>query len=72
MNSAAWIDGRYKLVMGRGNKANNFELYDLSADRGESNNIASRHPDKVSTMTTQLRAWQQSVENSLTGADYAK
>ena len=71
-NSAAWIDGRYKLVMSRGNKAKNFELYDLEADRGESNNIASRHPEKVSTMAKQLTTWQKSVETSLSGADYAK
>lgn len=70
--TAAWIDGRYKLVMSRGKRANGHELYDLKADRGEANNIASSHPDKVSTMMKQLRAWQQSVENSLTGADYAK
>lgn len=67
---AAWIDGRYKLVMGRGDQSQQVELYDLEADRGEANNIASRHPDKVGTMTRQLRDWQDSVEHSLTGADY--
>ena len=62
---------RDKLVMAKGNKMKKFELYDLETDSNEANNIASQHPEKVSTMTRQLRAWQQSVENSLTSADYA-
>jgi arylsulfatase A-like enzyme len=70
--SAAWMDGRYKLVVSRGKKANRYELYDLDADRGEANDIASRQPEKVKRMVKQLNAWQQSVENSLTGADDAK
>jgi arylsulfatase A-like enzyme len=68
---AAWIDGRYKLVMGRGDQSQQVELYDLEADRREANNIASQHPDKVDAMTRQLRGWQRSIENSLTGADYS-
>ena len=68
--AAAWIDGRYKLLMSRGKKANRYELYDLDADRGETNIIASRHPEKVNMMVKQLNVWRQSVENSLTGADY--
>lgn len=70
--AAAWIDGRYKLLMSRGKKASRYKLYDLDADRGEAKNIASLHPEKVNTMVKQLNAWRQSVENSLTGTDYAK
>jgi hypothetical protein len=69
---AAWIDGRFKLVMSRGKKASSYELYDLEADRGESDDIASKYSEKVNSMVKQLNDWQQSVENSLTGADYAK
>ncbi len=56
----------------RGNKAQVPELYDLEKDRQEKDNIASQHPEIVKTMLAELRAWQQSVENSLTGADYTK
>jgi hypothetical protein len=30
----------------------------------------SEHPELVRTMLAELSVWQQSVENSLTGADY--
>ena len=67
---AAWIDGRYKILISRGKTAS-YELYDLERDIAESRDLASQYPEKVGTMVKQLKAWQKSVENSLTGADYA-
>ena len=71
---AAWTDNRFKLVMltsgSGGGKHEVRELYDLIADPKETTDIASRHPDIVGRMTEELRAWQRSVERSLSGADY--
>lgn len=54
----------------RGNKAQVPELYDLEKDRQEKDNIASQHPKIVKAMRAELLEWQESVERSLTGADY--
>lgn len=61
----------YKLLI-EGNSPNSkgFELYDLVNDRAETKNIADQHPEIVNEMNAQLRKWQESVLNSLTGADY--
>jgi len=45
-------------------------LFDLVADRKETTNIATTHPQRVASMMKQLRLWQASVEHSLTGAEY--
>lgn len=41
--------GDWKLVAAKGDP---WELYDLSIDRAESNNLASKHPDKVKELET--------------------
>lgn len=65
------LSHNYKLVIG-GQSPNNegFELYDLENDRGETANIADSNPDKVKELESQLRKWQESVLNSLSGIDY--
>jgi hypothetical protein len=65
---AVWIDNRFKLVVEK--KGRKLELYDLIEDRAESKDIAPIHPEVVQRMKKELEAWQHSVENSLTGADY--
>jgi arylsulfatase A-like enzyme len=65
----AWIDNRYKLLFPKGGNPE-YELYDIVADKEESHDLASEHPEIVKRMATELRAWQLSVEKSLTGADY--
>jgi arylsulfatase A-like enzyme len=69
----AIVDNRYKLVVDaqRGGGSST-ELFDLSADRAEKTNIADANPQVVEDLGKQLREWQQSVLESLTGADYAK
>ena len=37
------------------------ELYDLQADRGETNNIADEHPELVGQLTKSLIAWHHSM-----------
>jgi arylsulfatase A-like enzyme len=65
------MTNQYKLVVeGESPNEKGFELYDILNDRGETKNLADRHPEIVEEMQTQLREWQESVLNSLAGADY--
>ena len=64
----AWSDNRFKLV---GNKQmTTWELYDLSNDPDESNNIAAQKSTRVKDMIKAFRTWQQSCEASDRGEDY--
>lgn len=65
--SAAWMDGRFKLLRIRSAAP---ELYDLVDDSKETQNLAARMPERVRAMTAQLESWQRSVERSLSGQDY--
>ena len=67
----AILDNRYKLVVdadrgGEGSK----ELFDLRKDRAEKENLTASEPEVARKLEQQLREWQQSVLESLTGADY--
>jgi arylsulfatase A-like enzyme len=64
---AAWIDNRYKLQSRPGNK---FELYDMTVDLEEKNDIAVQHPEIVNRMKAELATWQESVRRSKDGNDY--
>ena len=65
------MKNQYKLIVeGESPNEKGVELYDMQNDRGETINLADRHPEIVEEMQTQLRNWQESVLNSLTGADY--
>jgi len=67
----AVMKGRYKLVAeGQSPNSQGFELYDIQNDPGEKRNMADEHPEMVKEMQTEMRKWQESVLNSLTGADY--
>jgi arylsulfatase A-like enzyme len=67
----AIIDGRFKLVIHEqsGREAKQ-ELFDLEADPAEKVNLNTDQPDMTRKLSGQLRTWQQSVLQSLTGADY--
>lgn len=65
----AIVDNRYKLVLD-GARGNTKELFDLRSDPGEKKNIIASQPAVAAQLEQQLRAWQQSVLQSLTGADY--
>ncbi|HCN76070.1 MAG TPA: N-acetylgalactosamine-6-sulfatase [Verrucomicrobiales bacterium] len=65
------IEGDHKLVIHeqKGGAAK-VELFDLKADPAEKTNLAEKQPDLVKSLQSKLRAWQESVLKSLTGADY--
>ncbi len=65
------MNNQYKLVLeGQSPNEKGFELYDMENDRGETRNLADSFPEIVEEMQTQLHNWQESVLNSLSGADY--
>ncbi|NLO03922.1 MAG: sulfatase-like hydrolase/transferase [Bacteroidales bacterium] len=65
------IKDHYKLVVKElSTGSQESELYDIMKDPGEEKNLAGEYPDIVKEMQVELRKWQESVLNSLTGADY--
>jgi arylsulfatase A-like enzyme len=67
----ALFKGNYKLVVeGQSPNREGYELYDIYNDPAEGKNLADTHPEMVKEMKDELRKWQESVLNSLTGADY--
>ena len=53
--------GDWKLVWGASEKQ--WELYDLKTDRSETNNIASKFPERVTAMARDWEAWRVRVES---------
>lgn len=51
-------DGKWKLVS---SFPNNWELYDMAADRTEMNNLADVHPDQVDRLASAYKAWAKRV-----------
>jgi len=65
------LDNRYKLVVGaQSGNGEAQELFDLRDDPAETKNLIEACPGVAQRMGQQLREWQQSVLESLTGADY--
>jgi arylsulfatase len=56
---AAMIEGNYKIV--RLGATSAWELYDLSVDRTETNDLAASDPSRVQTMVASWTAWYNSV-----------
>jgi hypothetical protein len=48
------------------------ELFDVRNDPAEQHNLIEQHPEIADQLALRLRDWQDSVLNSLTGADYAR
>jgi len=69
----AIIDGRFKLVIHeqKGGTVKR-ELFDLQSDPGEKTNLFEQQRATGDKLQVRLRDWQQSVLQSLTGADYKK
>ena len=63
------LDNDYKLVI-QGSTNSSTELFNLTNDPGETTNLSEREPAIVDAMQHQLREWQESTLNSLTGDDY--
>jgi len=70
------VDGNWKLVRHKSKKKGTYaelrafatgdwELYDLSKDRTETNNLASSHPEKLAELVAKYDAWWKSVESDI-------
>jgi arylsulfatase A-like enzyme len=65
------IDRDMKLVIHEQKKGvPKVELFDLKADPAETTDLVEKMPDVASKLQKKLREWQESVLQSLTGADY--
>lgn len=65
----AIIGDQYKLVIrGKGNEVQ--QLFDLRSDPAEKNDLSDSEVEIAIQLRDQLREWQQSVLESLTGAEY--
>ena len=65
------IDGDMKLVIHEAKDGERkVELFDLNADPAETKDLAAEQPETTEKLKAKLRAWQDSVLKSLTGADY--
>ena len=69
VGSRAIVGNRYKLVVD-GTKDSGRELFDLRADPAEKTNVIATHAAEADKLEGVLKAWQRSVLESLTGADY--
>ncbi len=66
-------EGHWKLLCDY--DGTNPQLYDLERDRGESTNLASKHPEVIARMIESLLEWNQSMpsDNGLAlGAEQPK
>lgn len=65
------LDNHYKLVVGaQAKNPTAIELFDIINDPAEKQNLVESHKEIAKKMQRQLRDWQQSVLESLTGTDY--
>jgi hypothetical protein len=58
------------VLEGQSPNSQGFELYDIENDPGEKKDLTGEHPEMVKEMQADLRKWQESVLQSLTGTDY--
>ncbi len=64
------LGNRYKLLVRGLGEDEQTELYDVRSDPGEEHNVFASMPEIGTQLRHQLQDWQQSVLQSLTGADY--
>jgi arylsulfatase len=60
VHGKAYINGNWKLVMKT--NGSEWELYDLSKDANEHNNLAASNPDKLNEMKTAWENWYDSMK----------
>ena len=68
--TAVMLEGRYKLLTNLSSDGKEDLLYDVAADRGESQNIVGQHLELAQSMKKRLRDWIESCRSSHSGADY--
>jgi arylsulfatase A-like enzyme len=61
----AMRDGDWKLVLS-GKEQPTAELFDLSKDLGEAENLATKQPDRLEKMKNAYFAWLKDVESGAT------
>lgn len=66
----AILDNGYKLIVDDRRGDGTKELYHVYQDPGETNNLIEAYPDIATELEKQMKAWQLSVLQSLTGKDY--
>ncbi len=67
----AWLDNDVKLVRNyTAESPEAFELYNVTDDPGEQNNLIEEQPEIAARMRAELDVWNRSVDASVTGADY--
>lgn len=66
---AALIDHNMKLLTNK-ISSDKFELYDLTHDQAEANDLATEQPEVFAKMKNQLLEWSESVDASFVGKDY--
>lgn len=67
----ALVGDRYKLLS-QNHKKGKFELYDLVKDPAETTDLAATHPEITAQMQKKWIDWNDSVEQSVAGKDYAE
>jgi len=70
-DGAAWTDDSWKLVT-EDLGDDEFRLYDLENDPAETTDLRDTEPERFAAMKRALLAWNESVEASVRGADYAE
>jgi hypothetical protein len=68
--TVAMLEGRYKLLTNFSEGGAEDMLYDVVADRGESENIIGKNREVAQSMKKRLRDWIESCKASHAGADY--
>jgi arylsulfatase A-like enzyme len=68
--NAALIDGDYKLLSTNQRKGDEWRLYDLNNDPGESKDLSTELPERFARMRTEVEAMLRSVDTSAAGKDY--
>lgn len=63
--SSSVMSGKWRFVNGS-------ELYDLSADPGQTNDVAARHPDLVARLRQEYETWWQSLQPAFSRYGYLK
>ncbi len=70
LKKMALIDGKYKLLSENKTRDDSWQLYDLSRDLGETNDISQEFPSRFEKMKAEAKAVMRSVEASAQGRDY--
>lgn len=68
--NAAWMTQRYKLLRTGKRGKDQYELFDLLADPGETTDVSKDHPELVKQYQADLEHWINACDNSNQGNDY--